>query len=288
MAARLKAALGSQKGIFVTDQKYDDSRPRIRADIERAVKVEAGHECAIKGCTEHTYLEIHHINENREDNRLENLILLCDKHHKMSHAGVIDRKSLREYKRLLEITNMDNLLDRFEKLEALLAESGIVGFINSSKDKSINLILEEGVLLGNRLRGTKEGNEVAQQIFALVRKHGVDMGLESVDLMVRRDDSYSRTGLTGLGILYDEYFEHVKSLNLINHFEAKGVYGVAYYCALREHFAYEHDFSACMNSPKFTYGGFRVACDEGDLLAKYPNRGPSIVLDCLVYEENKN
>jgi len=44
----------------MTNKQYDDSRPAIRADIDRAVKVEAGHQCAIKGCPEHTYLEIHH------------------------------------------------------------------------------------------------------------------------------------------------------------------------------------------------------------------------------------
>ncbi len=80
---------------------YDTNRPSIPAEIERLVKVGAGHACSIKGCDEHTYLEIHHINENRNDNNEENLILLCDKHHKMAHNGVIDRKSLKEYKSLL-------------------------------------------------------------------------------------------------------------------------------------------------------------------------------------------
>lgn len=81
---------------------YNADRPSIPAHIKREVQVEAGHKCSIKGCTEHTYLEIHHINEDREDNRRENLILLCDKHHKMAHSKVIDRKALHSYKKLLE------------------------------------------------------------------------------------------------------------------------------------------------------------------------------------------
>lgn len=81
--------------------KYGEPRPTISAELRRAVNVESGHACAIKGCTEHTYLEIHHIDGDRENNTLENLVLLCDKHHKMAHAGVIDRKALREYKKLL-------------------------------------------------------------------------------------------------------------------------------------------------------------------------------------------
>ena len=81
---------------------YNVDRPSIPAHIKREVQVEAGHKCSIKGCIEHTYLEIHHINEDREDNRKANLILLCDKHHKMAHSKVIDRKALRSYKKLLE------------------------------------------------------------------------------------------------------------------------------------------------------------------------------------------
>jgi hypothetical protein len=83
--------------------KYKTTRPHIPANIERAIKVEAGHKCTVKNCNEHTYLEIHHIDENRENNILDNLILLCDKHHKMAHAKTIDRKSLKEYKQLLNI-----------------------------------------------------------------------------------------------------------------------------------------------------------------------------------------
>lgn len=78
--------------------RYEDERPSIPTSIEREIKVEAGHNCSVTGCFEHTYLEIHHINEDRNDNRKENLILLCDKHHKMAHNGVIDRKALRAYK----------------------------------------------------------------------------------------------------------------------------------------------------------------------------------------------
>ena len=84
---------------------YDDDRPDIPTQIEREVKVEAGHNCSVTGCPEHTYLEIHHINEDRNDNRKENLILLCDKHHKMAHRGVIDRKSQRAYKDILARNN---------------------------------------------------------------------------------------------------------------------------------------------------------------------------------------
>jgi len=99
---------------------YNEPRPTIPAELHRAVKVESGHTCAIKGCTEHTYLEIHHIDENRENNTLENLVLLCDKHHKMAHANVIDRKSLREYKKLLSDNHDSQIVDKIEELKKLI------------------------------------------------------------------------------------------------------------------------------------------------------------------------
>ena len=92
----------------MADKKYDGGRPNIPADIDRSVRTQAGHRCSITFCNEHTYLEIHHIDENRANNNIDNLILLCDKHHKMAHAGKIDRKSLREYKNKLNI-NIPNL-----------------------------------------------------------------------------------------------------------------------------------------------------------------------------------
>ena len=79
--------------------KYKKNRPTISSEIKREIAIESGHSCAIKGCSEHTYNEYHHIDFNRENNNPKNLIYLCDKHHKMAHKGIIDKKSLREYKK---------------------------------------------------------------------------------------------------------------------------------------------------------------------------------------------
>lgn len=87
---------------------YQSDRPTIPQNIRREIKVEAGHKCSVTTCNEHTYLEIHHINQNREDNRKENLILLCDKHHKMAHAGEIDRKAQHKYKEILRTHSNSN------------------------------------------------------------------------------------------------------------------------------------------------------------------------------------
>ena len=106
----------------MVEPKYEKERPPLLAEVRRAVEVESGHACAVSRCNEHTYLEIHHINENREDNRVENLILLCDKHHKMAHRGVIDRKALREYKKKLSNSYKADLQKRIARLEQLLSQ----------------------------------------------------------------------------------------------------------------------------------------------------------------------
>lgn len=76
---------------------YSQDRPRIPDAIRREVIIEAGHKCSVRNCTGF-YVDIHHINENREDNRPANLIVLCTEHHRMAHDGKMDRTSLRQYK----------------------------------------------------------------------------------------------------------------------------------------------------------------------------------------------
>ena len=98
-------------------QNYENKRPTIPSEIRRKIETDSGHKCTIKDCNEHTYLEIHHIDLNRENNKVENLILLCDKHHKMAHNGVIDRKSLHLYKEILETNN--KLVEKIKELEEL-------------------------------------------------------------------------------------------------------------------------------------------------------------------------
>jgi hypothetical protein len=120
----------------MSEKKYSEDRPNIPAGERRAVEVEAGHTCSVKLCIEHTYLEIHHINENREDNRVENLILLCDRHHKMAHAKVIDRKALKEYKKLLNETAValpsvspnKKDIELFENFSSLFSNNDLIRF----------------------------------------------------------------------------------------------------------------------------------------------------------------
>lgn len=123
--------------------KYDESRPTISAELRRAINVESGHACAIKDCTEHTYLEIHHIDENRENNTLKNLVLLCDKHHKMAHAGVIDRKALREYKKLLIGSQDSQIIKEPSTYTILVNRNGIASQSKEELGTNIDKIIDK-------------------------------------------------------------------------------------------------------------------------------------------------
>jgi hypothetical protein len=104
--------------LCLSKEPYDSARPHIPADVRRLVLVEAGHACALRVCGETTYVELHHIDENRENNDPANLIALCDKHHKMAHDGKIDRKSLRLYKEKLSEHRESEIVERLTRLEA--------------------------------------------------------------------------------------------------------------------------------------------------------------------------
>lgn len=78
------------------------ARPAIPMEIQRAVLIEAGHQCAIPSCR-HPRVEIHHIIPWAKCKRHEyrNLIALCPNCHARAHDGEIDRKSLVKYKEAL-------------------------------------------------------------------------------------------------------------------------------------------------------------------------------------------
>jgi hypothetical protein len=74
-----------------------DTRVNIPAEIDRKVRDRAEAKCQV--CGEITGLDIHHINhKNWDSKRLDNLILLCKKHHNLADKGALSKKDLNYYK----------------------------------------------------------------------------------------------------------------------------------------------------------------------------------------------
>lgn len=148
-------------------------------------------------------------------------------------------------------------------------------------DAALNALIEEAISLGNRLRGTTKGNLVADQLFSLVRRVGGRVSQTTVRDLVLRGDTYSRTGLSALAILYDEFFVHIKSLKLPELFldlEPR----VAFYCAYREALPARQSSNVLANPTGFTYAGMTYVQPER-FMENYINRGPSALLDQLVF-----
>lgn len=101
-------------------KKYNKSRPRIPATVQREVKIEARFACVI--CTQRVSLIIHHIDENRENNASSNLVYLCSNCHGMVHDGKISAQDLREAKK--KVQNDNDILSRFGQELQYLQKSG--------------------------------------------------------------------------------------------------------------------------------------------------------------------
>lgn len=95
------------------EQKSDEKRPPIPADIKRRVLVEAGHRCAIPTCR-YIETELHHIVpwSQCKAHEYDNLIALCANCHRRADRGEIDRKALLLYKFNLRFAH-----DKFSQLE---------------------------------------------------------------------------------------------------------------------------------------------------------------------------
>lgn len=133
-----------------------NNRIAIPAELERQVKVEAGHRCAIPTCRAWP-VELVHIASYSDvrSHSFENLIALCPTcHARYDNTKDIDRQSMRVYKANLAVIN-----SRFMELEKRLLE-GLKGqgklpipgtmswvFSQLEKDELIEVIGDSGITM---------------------------------------------------------------------------------------------------------------------------------------------
>ena len=82
-------------------------RSSIPRPLDRAIRVEAGHRCAIPTCRQPVGLVVHHIVPWARVKRheFENLILICSNCHSRVTNGEIDTQPMKVYKANLTLTN---------------------------------------------------------------------------------------------------------------------------------------------------------------------------------------
>lgn len=120
------------------------TRDTIKANVKRAVLVEAGHRCAIPTCRS-TTTEVAHIIPwaTTKDDSFENLIALCPNcHTRFDQKKEIDSKSIKMYKHNLGILN-----NRYGELERRLFE-----ILAQTKERVFVLGAAGDILVANAIK----------------------------------------------------------------------------------------------------------------------------------------
>jgi hypothetical protein len=132
-----------------------------------------------------------------------------------------------------------------------------------------------------------QAQQMLPMLFAVIGTAGDTLTVEQLLRIVQRGEAHSRVGINALSRLYDERPEHAASLRLPKAFSEAGLDAAAWYAAMRERFPGKIEFGLFLTSlpdGDLDYGGavLRIDRDVRDhLLAKWPNRGDSVLLDCL-------
>ncbi|RZM23337.1 MAG: DUF4365 domain-containing protein, partial [Pedobacter sp.] len=188
------------------------------------------------------------------------------------------------YIALRDLANLSLRMYNSELSELLFGYLGKFRPSNIADEGYLNSLIEQIIELGNNLWATDQGNKVSQQLFNFIRNYGDRLTADHIAQIVIRGESYSRTGIIALGILYNEFQDHILSLNLIEKFKNFADPRVHYYCTIRERYLdlkspgwlFEADLQVGKLKPDFT---------GVSIFDKWANRGDSMVLDYIVFSE---
>ena len=144
----------------------------------------------------------------------------------------------------------------------------------------IDLLIDEVLSIGNRIWGTLEGNALSKLLYILARAYGEMFSIEQIRKLVVRDDTYSRTGINALGIMYDEFPQQMQKLRLGEEFRNHDDSRIAYFCNLRDRYPGVPVFSLMTGDYDCTLGGYRLHPDVKNRgYNSWANRGDCAILD---------
>ena len=144
----------------------------------------------------------------------------------------------------------------------------------------VDLVVNEVLSIGRRIWGTLEGNALSELLYMLARFYGYHFTCEQIRQIVVREDTYSRTGINVLGILYDEYPDRMKELRLGEFFSHHEDRRILYFCNLREKYRGIPVFGLMTGDYDCALDGYNVHPSVKDRGAdKWANRGDCAILD---------
>jgi hypothetical protein len=131
------------------------ARQAISSKLKDELLIECGYKCSMPRCEITDSLEFHHINGKNDDNRKENIIVLCAVHHHQATIKKISKKACSIMKQMLP--NLDGMsLSKFNET-LFLSEEEFGGFLDIAREisrNSLRIITREFV---SYLLGKNEG-----------------------------------------------------------------------------------------------------------------------------------
>ncbi len=155
-----------------------------------------------------------------------------------------------------------------------------------SRDWTIRMIVDQLTAAGSNVFYW-QAQQYLPILLAVVRTAGDALTRDDLLHLVQRGEASSRVGINALSVLYDEWPEHAASLGLPEAFGTAGLDTAAWYAAMRQRFPGQRDFAmflAGQPDGDLVHDGVTLRIDQNlrdHLIAKWPNRGESVLLDCL-------
>lgn len=159
-----------------------------------------------------------------------------------------------------------------------------------SRAWTIAMIVDQLTKLGpNALHW--EAQQMLPMLYAIIDTAGETLTREQMLRFVQRGESYSRVGMTAVSYLYDKLPDHAASLRLADLFSEKGLDAPAWYAHMRERYAGERAFGFFVTGlpdQDLEFNGAVLRLDQETkeyIVMKYPNRGETVLLDCLIWPD---
>lgn len=136
-----------------------------------------------------------------------------------------------------------------------------------------------------------QAQQMLPMLFAVIDYAGDTLTREQILRIVQRGEAHSRVGINALSHLYDTVPEHAARLELPAAFAEAGLDAPAWYAAMRERYPGQKEFGLFLtglpDEDLSSHGAvLRINQDLRDhLFAKWPNRGDSVLLDCLFWPD---